>query len=333
MKRGLAAVFSSGCLALALSGMGSLKAEDQPEPKSPLQKSPIALPTDALLPATFSVSKWYEIPVIQVSINTSLVERIGLDTGLNANVVIPESAARLALSPLNTKTHLNVLNLECEAQESQIQKLRARTLELKNVSVALADLPAMLSQHPHPDAPAVWFGTPFLSAFQVTFDPGSSSITLDKPDAPFPRNKETAVTAIVMRDGRPFVKVSIPGAKPFLALIDTGSPGTVIPTEIGEKLKLKPVKSDLSAGKQGKAALVELSKMTVGKAEWKGGRVHFITADPAKEFDKSFAVLGMDFLSRFKVSLNYTRLQIALTPPTKAADTGDASPAESKTPP
>jgi predicted aspartyl protease len=326
MKRAHLSLFCFGGMALVLAGMGRVNAEVQAGAASPLQKGPVSLPANVLLPTTLLVQKWRGLLVVTGSVNNSLIERVALDTGLNADVVLPDAAMRLSLSPLTTKTRLSVLNTESEAPDSTIQHLKAGSLDMENIPVALANLPLLLSALPQPDAPAVWLGTPFLSAFQITYDPITSSVLLETPQSAFRRHRDMAVVPLVMRDGRPYVKVSIPGAKPFLALVDTGSPGTLIPAEVATKLKLKPIK-EVSAGKQ-KASLVELPKLNIGRAEWKAVRVACLTPDSAKEFDKTFAVLGMDFLSRYKVSLNYSRLQMAFTPPDKPGEGNGETPTE-----
>ena len=127
-----------------------------------------------------------------------------------------------------------------------------------------------------------------------------------------------------LRDNRPYVRVTIPGAKPFDALLDTTSPGTLIPTNVGEKLKLKPIKVDSITwheGKTGKVALVVVPKLAIGKAEWKMARVSYLTSDGGKDVGGGFAVIGMDFITQFKITLDFKRLQIALNPKAKPAET------------
>ena len=170
---------------------------------------------------------------------------------------------------------MNALNSSLEADQAEIQLLRASTLELNKLVFAVADVPALLSRSPHPDAPAAWLGTPFLSAFQLTLDPPPlNSITLRKPSTKLPHPKQSTVAKIEMRDGRPYVQVSVPGAKPFWALIDTSAPGNSIPTEVADKLKLKPVKVEPVSwrdGKPGQAAVAVLPRLAIGKAGVEAG--------------------------------------------------------------
>ena len=172
------------------------------------------------------------------------------------------------------------------------------------------------------------------------------------------------VFPLEIQNSRPYIKVSVPGSKPFLALLDTGSPGSLLPASAVEKLKLKPiriesisrydvpvvtppakdpvkeggvvgnkegvksvktgglkedVKEDAKDGikgamKDGKAALVVLPKLNIGKLEWKNQRIVYLTADSAPEFNRELAILGMDIISSYRVTLNFDRKQVQFTP-------------------
>lgn len=307
------------CGVFLLAAMpGSVGQTPSSDTRAALQASPVKVAPEAVLPVSLPMQTWNRLPVVDVGVNTSLIERFVVDTGLNANVVRTDAVTRLQLSALPSKVRVSVLDTSCESPEAQIKTLKLRGLQLQEVPVATADVPALLSLQPHPDAPTGWLGGPFLSAFQITFDFAAHSLTLDKPQTTLHKAREAVTVPLVIKEGRPFVKVSIPGAKPFLALVDTGSPGTLIPTEIAEKLKIKPLKIEpfkRPDGKEGKAALIVVPKLNVGKAEWKGGQVASLTADSPKEFDHTLATLGLNFLTRYKVTLNYARQQMTLTPP------------------
>ena len=308
---------------LVLGILACQAASVQPE-ATPLQKAPITLPESVTLPATMSFQAWSGtangVPTVLVSIDESRTERAAIATGLNANVVSTEAAQRLKLAPVTGRVKIDVLDTTAAAGQAEIQRLRAATLDLPKLAFAVADVPGLLSPHPHPDAPAAWLGTPFLSAFQVTLDSQAHRITLKPASAALPRVRDASVVPLKMRDNRPYIQVSIPGVKPFLALLDTTSPGTVIPTDVGEKLKLKPVQVETISWREGKpckATRVELPKLAVGKAEWKSARVFYLSADNSKGFDRSFAVIGMDFISQFNLTIDFAHAKLALAPPQK----------------
>src|SRR5207248_2228547 len=115
--------------------------------------------------------------------------------------------------------------------------------------------------------------------------PATNSVTLQKATAHIPRPKQTSVAKLQFRDGRPYVQVTVPGAPPFWALIDTSSPGTMIPTAVAEKLKLPPkevVPIAWRDGKPGKFGRVQVPKVSIGKADWKLATVAYITPDSSK---------------------------------------------------
>ena len=291
-------------------------------PEEPIarQKAPIAVPAAAILPGPLNVQLWERIPTVIVSLNDSRQERAAIATGMNANVIAPDAALRLKLSPIDGKVKIAALNLSSVAGQAEIKVFRASTLELQSLAVAIADVPQLLTHNSRPDAPATWLGTPFLSAFQLTLDPATKSVTLQKATAPLKRLKQTSVAKLQFRDGRPFVQVTVPGAPPYWALIDTSSPGTMIPTDVAEKLKLKPIKVVPIAwhdGKPGKGAIAIVPQLGVGKADWKSARVLYITPDSSKEYDRNFAVLGMDYLDQYKVTIDFLHSQVAFSPPEK----------------
>lgn len=287
-------------------------------PKTAIPPTPASPQIEGFLPASAVLQKWRTLPVVYVSINSSLLERVILDTGLNKNLVLPDASARLNLSLTKETVKAVFLDSACEAPGAVIERMRFSNFPILNTPVALANVPSFLSAKPHPDAPAGWLGTQFLSKYQVTFDFIRNVVTLSKPDAPFPKGGDTTIVPFIMVDDRPFVKVSLPGSKPFLALLDTGSPGTLLPAEETEKLKLKPLRVDVvtqNSGKQGKAALLLIPKMSVGKLEWKGARAIYLTSESAPEFDRKLSAVGMDFLSRYRVTINYVRKQIQFASP------------------
>jgi hypothetical protein len=305
------------------AALAALAAAAQTADAAVLQKSPISLPAGSPT-ADLAVQAWGVVPTVVVSVDASRVERAAIATGLNADVVSPDAAVRLKLAAVPGRVKVNAFDSTTTAAQALAQHLRASTLDLTNIPLAVADVPAMLSPHAHPDAPALWLGAPFLSAFQVTLDAGARSLTLRKTGAPLPRPRPETVARLTLRDNRPYVQVSIPNAKPFYALVDTAAPGTVIPTDVAEKLKLKPLRVETISrreGKPDKVAIVVLPKLSVGKSEWKLAQVVYLTSESSKEYDRNFAVIGMDFISRFRMTIDYSRSQLTLSPPEKPGRT------------
>ncbi|HLV80595.1 MAG TPA: retropepsin-like aspartic protease, partial [Chthonomonadaceae bacterium] len=133
--------------------------------------------------------------------------------------------------------------------------------------------------------------------------------------------KGTIVVPITLRDGRIWTNVAAPGAGTFSALVDTGAVGTLLPGAIADKLKLKAAKSFVirANGKDGKASMGVAPRLRLGKAELKDVPVVFLAADVPAGFDRSLGVLGMDFLSHFKVTISYAQKKMTLLPVSSTA--------------
>ncbi len=291
---------------------------------APMQTAPVALPPNAPLPVSMNLRLWHGLLIADVAVNGTF-EHFCIDTGLDANVITPAAMTRLNIPEGKAKVRVRILDREVEATETSWKSLQAGLLRLENVPAAQLDVLPLLTHTMYADAPTGWLGTPFLSAFQVTFDISRRVMTLEKPEAKMPKGAMTVPMTLL--NGRIFVGVTVPKSKPFQALLDTGAVMTLIPAAAGEKLKLpatEVVKLRAAGGKEVKATLVMIPLISVGRAEWKPMRVAYLSDDAAPGFDRNTAVLGQDFLSHFRVVLNFTAKKAAfipLTPPDESTGT------------
>lgn len=288
----------------------------------PYQPRSVTIPGGALLPTSFPYTLWYGIPVVQATVNGTHAERFAISTGLNANAVMPEMYARWQLQATTRQFRVHVLDATTTATGAQIQSLRLGNITFSDVGVVLTDVFALLSPRPHPDAPAGWLGTPFLSAFQVTFDFANQTVVLSPPKAPLPAEPGTITVPFANRNGQIWVKAAVPGGGRFDALIDTGTVTTLIPTAIAERLKQTPLQTfpiTRGRGQETRACLIVAPRIRVGRVEATDIRAVFIAADAPPGFDRTLGVLGMDFLRRFRVTISFERGRIAFTPQTSAA--------------
>jgi predicted aspartyl protease len=292
------------------------------------QPDPVTFSKTQLFPISIPYVPWNGVPIIQTQMNGSQ-ERFAVSTGLNVNTVSVEAYSRLQLQATNRQFRLHVLDTTTQATEAKIQSLQINNLKLDNVGVVLTDVFALLSPRPHPDAPTGWLGTPFLSAFSVIFDFAHNSIFLQAPKTPLPNEKGTVVVPFTRRDGRLWVKVSLPRAKAFDAVIDTGTVTTLIPTEVAEKLAITPLQVfpiTKGNGREARAGLIVLPKLTIGKLEATDVRAVFLAADAQPPFDKTLGVLGMDFLKRYKMTLSFDKNRVAFTPVTQPGESDTETP-------
>jgi predicted aspartyl protease len=304
-------------LAAGVLAAGVHAQETKQTPPAPGLSGAITLPKEAVFPVTLPYRLWNGIATLDLFVNGITPQRLALDTGLNAITVLPAAAAVLEMPTLPGKIKVSVLDKTSEAAAIQIRSVRLGTITLASVPAASLDLPALLSRAPRSDAPTIWLGGPFLSAFQVTFDFSRGVIVFNKPTAPLPNVRGTVTAPLKIQEGRIYTEVTIPGGKPFMALVDTGTVGTLIPGDVADKLKLKPVKTSVvthDGSRVGRAGVAIVPRLRVGKAEIKSVPVVFLMADAPPGLDRTIAVLGMDFLGHFNVTINYARQQMALSP-------------------
>lgn len=294
-------------------------------PQIPLQKSPVNVAADVKYPVIMPYQSWQGLPIVLGTINDAKIpDRFVLATGLNACAITEAIYTRMALKASPRLVRVSILDTERAVNEAEMPRLQVGqtgstgTVRLENVPAAMVNVFGVLSRSPRPDPPPCWLGAPFFAAFQVTFDFPHHVLILNPPKSPLPKEEGTQTVPIKVREGRIWVEAAVQGAKPFQALVDTGTFGTLLPSEVAMKLRLKPLQefSIVRAnGKETRAALAVVPKLRLGKAEGKDVRVVFVSQDSPSEFDRSRGVLGMDFLSQFKVTIDYDRQIMTLTPP------------------
>ena len=312
---------------LAILPMGgyTVSAQTPPtgKPAVPPKVEP-TVPKAAQFPFTVNYRPWKGLMLVDAISTGNTPAQFVIATGLNVNTVTPDDAARLQMTIQETKVRVTALDNVTEAKQGQIKAITFGLHKEENIPAAIVDVAALLSRFPQPDAPAGWLGAPFLSAFNVTLDFRNHAVIFDKPTAPFPKEVGILVP-IKVKEGRIYAKISIPGTKPFEALIDTGAVGTLIPTEIATKLKLKAtdtiaiVRPD---GKPGKIARALVPKFSLGKLEMRGIHVAYYPAD-APGSDPNFAVIGLDILRRYRVTISYSKQQMFFGPLISANPTED----------
>ena len=303
-------------------------------PDAPVVKpaAPAAKPASSGLnglPAVLNFTLWNNSLMTANILMDGKPQRCVVDTGLSASTITPELAATLKLTALPSKITVGSLNESRAVPETELKSLKFNMLAVAGVHAGIVDASELYLGSAQPDAPGLWLGTPFLSAYQVTFDFTAHTILLERPDARLPKDKGAVVLPIEVRDGHVFTRVTIPKAGTFFALVDTGAMGTLIPSAIAAKLKGVPTKTfDIKrpGGKQVKACLVMLPKMQAGRLEQEQVPALYFapdtSADAPADVDHTLAVLGHDFLRRYKVTLSFARNKMVLIPPPPKEDEG-----------
>ncbi|MDE2127201.1 MAG: clan AA aspartic protease [Armatimonadetes bacterium] len=280
----------------------------------PIQPAPLPIPASVQLPAVVPIRYWQGIPVVDCFINQKAFATFAIDSGLNAITISPAVYKSQSLQAVATRVRLSVFQTTTDAMQAKLASLHVGSVALSNLTPALIDVSSLVSASGAPQAPSGWLGTPFLSAFQVTVDYPEAALVLmsikTKPPA------ASIAVPLFMRDGRPFVKIQV-GKATVQALLDTGCPGTLIPVAVAAQLKLKPATVTAISGVGGRLAKVGFAvvpSISMGKAVVHKVMVGFLSVDAPAGFDKTSAVLGVNFLSHFKVTLNYASKHAFLEP-------------------
>lgn len=298
----------------------------------PAQNIPV-LPASAVLPMLLNYTLWNNsLMEANVQIN-GVVERCIVDTGLNACTLTPEAATRLKVSQLPTQGTVTTLNESRTAPEAEFRSLQFNQLKFDSLRLLVTNAAELYSTTAPQDSPSLWLGTPFLAAFQVTFDYTGQYISLDRPDAPLPKVKGAVTLPLEIRGGRLYTRVTIPKGGTFLALINTGTMGTLIPADIAAKLKIKPTQTfnvKWAGNKRGKASLITLPELQLNKLSQQQVPVLYFESEGDAEVDRAMGVLGADFLSHYKVTINIAHKKLTLVPPPPPkpdnSDTADPKP-------
>ena len=303
--------------ALALGLLGPLAGFGQVKPpQMPTQKSPFPLPTGVKFPVTLPCFLWHGLPMVTGGVNEKPQQFI-VDTGLNAVTVSQKVQAALSLPLTKSRYRVIALDYASDVPAVTLQDISLGQMVFLKVEATVMNVGSMLSPHAPPDSPQCWLGTPLLSAFQITLDTKNHACLLDSPKADAPKSDDALTLPLTMKSGRIFARLTAPGAKPFLMLIDTGSPASILPLTTFDKLKLKPFKIQiirLANRRNARAAQVVLPELLLGGASLKNLSVVSIAPDDPKDFDPDFGLLGMDILGRYRITINYARLKMTLIP-------------------
>ncbi len=289
-----------------------------PVPQQTTQTFPgITIPGGTLLPIQLNFRLWNGIPIVEGRVNGGALESIALATGLNQNAVTPDGDERLKLKHLTSQVSLLTLDTTTLASEAQVNELQFNFAKLKEARVVVADVYSLLTVVRRPDTPALWLGVPFFTAFQTTFDFEKHLLRFANVNAPLPKEEGAITIPLEKKNGRLFVRLSIPRGGSFSAFVDTASPGTLIPATAADRLKLTPLKTLTVRGKDGKQAqaqLVKLPALLLGKAEQKNFTVLHLLKNAPPEFDKTLGILGTDFLSHYRVTISIAHSKMVLVP-------------------
>ncbi|MCX6378028.1 MAG: retroviral-like aspartic protease family protein [Armatimonadetes bacterium] len=298
-------------------GVHSAFAQKTAEPTVPAP----TLMQGSTLPTTLTATGWKGLLAVEVKINgAKQSEFFVMSTGMREGAIHPQIAQKYRIEQLGTVLSLFVMGRKQDAPVLPVKSFALNGVKVADISLGALDMAGQLSNRSASiqQAPVGWLGNSFLSLFQVTLDYANQQIYLEDPKAPFPKSPEAIQIPFTFKDGRIWVKVNIAGAKPFQAVLDTGTVGTLIPMEVGKQLSTLGQKTISVKTKTQRGAVIQtpIPSLRVGEVELHKVTGVFVSPDNPADMDTTFATLGVNFLRYFRTTINYAKQKIVLIPVT-----------------
>ncbi|NGX52304.1 MAG: hypothetical protein KR126chlam5_00601 [Candidatus Anoxychlamydiales bacterium] len=163
-------------------------------------------------------------------------------------------------------------------------------------------------------------GNNFLKFFKIVIDYSNKKIILSNPKVSSIQSPNLSRFEFKDKHGLVKVPIQIDNKELAIGIIDTGANKTTIPTSLVEKLNYNeqniiPKKGISGGGAFGlhlpdyKSYLSRLNTLKIGENEIKNFPMNVEDSDHSEKI-----TIGYDLLSHFKVSIDYSRNEIALDP-------------------
>ena len=325
------------CAAFVLSQAAKTpKAYAQTPPiEKPVKKTDFPIVGGAVLP--FIVSEWQGYPVVQFRINDKVDAKFLVDTGTNVSIISPAIVKQLGLRLKKQSRAQGVDPGDPAAQVNyvSVDKLNAGDLTLQGDLVVLNTAPGSIAPGSTKTPYDGVLGGNFLSQFAVLLDFAANTIfvipngKLTDAQVRFLDNTWSAASAIPLKsagfnDTRVTVPVFLDGANGLDAIIDTGARATML-LNSDKKIKIPSNTEGVTQsfewfeppGRSWEFTRYTFGIFGAGKsaasvgynavADFEGG----IISSDAKDAD---TILGLDYLSQFRVLLDYPAHRLYLRP-------------------
>jgi len=263
------------------------------------------------LPAEAPLSRWHNLPVIEVAFGEGKRYRAIVDTALPACIVPPELASALKLH-IEGPGQIHTLYGTIPVEVARPQSLRTGTLALTGVPIAVVDLWKRLSTSLPPEAPQVWIGSAAFANLVVTFDFAARVLRFAGPQ---PRPMPGVAIPFQMTGGRVWLDTWVNGRTRCLLALSTAASGILLPADAVGPTPYPVVRSEKVThpdGKTGQIDVVRLEELAIGSHKLKNVEA-LRCADPrAAGMDPAFGTLGMDSFAGHRVTLHYPQRRLIL---------------------
>ncbi|HET6383442.1 MAG TPA: retroviral-like aspartic protease family protein [Armatimonadota bacterium] len=251
--------------------------------------------------------------LVEAILNEERPALLVLDTGCNVTTLWPETALALELAPGGEWTGAAVAGA-VKFDLTRLGSIRIGEAIITDLDAAIVAPPEGLLHRPEgtPASDGI-LGCNFLSRFQVTVDQLAGRVELEPAatSTPFENGDSLEILHSV-----PVVHAQI-GDQNLRLVLDTGSGITVLPAHLAPSDPEVVLVEGASIGMDGAALTLRLGQVSALTVA--GQTLHdFVAAFVPEnglislEVSGTDGLLGMDFLRRFKVTIDYTRQQIRL---------------------
>lgn len=238
-----------------------------------------------------------------------------LDTSLRTCVLGPELVDSMHLTR-GAKTPVRTLLGIADGASVGMLDVGMGGLTLSSVPFVCADLWAVLSSR-RPQMPAqAWLGMPLFAAFAVTIDPAQRTVTLATPASA--ASARGASVGVDLNGGSPTIDARLNGKESQRMRLATGLTGTLLPREMMEHLGIIPEATltvTQPTGGDARLATLHVQDVAIGSAKLRAApAVAWMEGDPGG-LEPGLAVIGIDWLLRFRLTLDIARSRLLLEDP------------------
>lgn len=263
------------------------------------------------LPVEAPLSRWHNLPVIEVAFGDGQRHRAIIDTALPVCVVPPDLARSLRLH-IEGPGHLHTLYGPLAVQVARPQAMRVGGLALLGVPIVVADLWKHLSTSPPPEAPQVWIGSAALASLVVTFDFAARAVRFAAPQSrPIPG----ATIPFQMTGGRVWLDAWVNGRTRCLLALSTAASGVLLPAEAVGPTPYPVIRSETVThpdGRTGQVDVVRLEELAIGSLKLRNVEALRPANPQSAVVDPAFGVIGMDSFAGHRLTLHFPERRLIL---------------------
>jgi predicted aspartyl protease len=246
-----------------------------------------------------------------------------LDTGAYRCLLSPELSSSIGIQP-RSQQRATGAGGSIEISSARVTSLAVGTATQENLEVAITGELSRLGDAVHSKVDGV-LGANFLKDFCVDLDYQRGVVRFDRS---FPDSRSagsvrsvTSVSFKLATAEKPLVSlpVFVNGRGPFQFFLDTGASRTTLSFALARKLGIVAVGNRSGTGAGGRIRMFSatVDSLIVGKASISDAAVS--VGDFLGSFDsaidtKFYGIIGNDFLSGFKVTIDYPRGSLDLKP-------------------